>query len=304
MTLFSLIENRDSFVTRIETFPEYLLTGSLQSLTSSGKFLFCGTSQINHSLYHRDRFNQETTQHYYYYESPDGIQVSQNLSASLEFYDAMSTNEPRARVCKMLDDFYFTSQSDGSGSGFYGSQVEILSIPRAYYGSSFKNFVCVEKHLTNGTRVTWDDGKGNVFACDDRCEDTHLVGKAFYSEGIIYVRSDPAHFPNAVSSPWIDDSALCVEISFTGSHNIYTQNIFCHIPQYEANFSNNESAFTTTSNGEKVKILSGSDDRTFFTGVALYDEEYKLVGTAKFASPIRKKLNDKLLAKIRIDLSL
>jgi hypothetical protein len=72
---------------------------------------------------------------------------------------------------------------------------------------------------------------------------------------------------------------------------------------HEMNFSNNESAYTTASNGEQIKLYTGSEDKVWISGIGLYDKEYRLVGSAKFASPIRKLPNDKLLAKLRIDVA-
>jgi len=123
------------------------------------------------------------------------------------------------------------------------------------------------------------------------------IGNIFYSEGIAFLTN------SLFTGSWpITSSDITYEISFTGSNNIYVQNVFCHIKDHEANFSNNESAYTLAENNEKIKIYTGSEDKTWITGIGLYDKEYKLVGATKFASPIRKLPNDKLLFKLRIDL--
>jgi len=304
MTLFSLVENRDTFVTRIETAPEYLLIGSRSLSIISGVHYFCGDALIRDSLYYRDRYNPSSSLHYYYYTTPDSIPTSQDLSASLVVYNSVASSEPRARVCKNLDSYYFLSMSDGSGSGFYGSQIDILSIPRAYYGKEFKNFVCVEQNLLNGIRTTWDDGKGNVYVCTDRCGDSpRLVGKAFYSEGILFVRTDPTLGLESTYAPWMDSDSFCIQVSFTGSYDIYTLNILAHIGEHVANFSSNETSWTTAANGEKVKLFSGSNDRTFISQINLYDEQMKCIGTAKVASPIRKLPSDRLCMKMRLDIA-
>lgn len=303
MTFFPLLPNKDVFVTRIEASPEYLLIGNKTTTTSSIHFRFCGSVMSTDYLVYRDYHNSSSVYHTYYYDTPEN--PLPRVTASLMFYNTVNTTtDSRARVVKMLDDFYFMSESMGSGSGFYGSSIDILSIPRAYFGKSFKNFVSVENDLIHGQRIIYDDGDGNVYAeySTANCG-PFLVGKAFYNEGIIFVRSDPLlDSGHAVHYPWINTGSICCEISFTGSNNIYVQNVFCHLDAYDANFSQNATSYLTAANGEIVKMFSGSDDRIFITGIGLYDENYKLIAVAKTSKPIRKLPSDKLLFKIRYDL--
>jgi hypothetical protein len=136
--------------------------------------------------------------------------------------------------------------------------------------------------------------------CMHACPNTNIekVGNIFYNEGIAFITN------SLFVSNWpITSSNITYELSFTGSNNIYVQNIFCHMKDHEMNFSNNESAYTTASNGEQIKLYTGSEDKVWISGIGLYDKEYRLVGSAKFASPIRKLPNDKLLAKLRIDVA-
>jgi hypothetical protein len=302
MIFFPLLPNKDVFVTRIEASPEYLLVGSSTVTTGSFAFYFCGPTSITDYLVYRDYYNPSNVYHTYYYDTPGN--PLPRLTASITFYNSVDTTTSRAHVAKMLDDFYFMSESLGSGSGFYGSSIDILSIPRAYFGKSFRNFVSTENDLIHGQRTIYDDGNGNVYAeySTANCG-PFLVGKAFYNEGIIFVRSDPLlDSGHAVHYPWINTGSICCEISFTGSNNIYVQNIFCHLDAYEANFSQNATSYLTAANGEIVKMFSGSDDRIFVTGIGLYDENYKLVAVAKTSKPIRKLQGDKLLFKLRLDI--
>lgn len=123
------------------------------------------------------------------------------------------------------------------------------------------------------------------------------VGNIFYSEGIAFVTNS-----EIVEYETPAFSYITYELSFSGSNNIYVENIFCHVKDHEANFSNNPSAYTLAENNEKIKICSSSEDKTWISGIGLYDKEYRLVGAAKLASPIRKLPNDKLLFKLRIDI--
>jgi hypothetical protein len=303
MTFFPLQPNKDVFVTRIEASPEYLFVGtSSLSMGGPSAFYFCGPSLISDYLTYRDFYNSSNVYHSYYYDTPDN--PLPRLTASIKFYNGVDTTTSRAHVVKMLDDFYFMSESLGSGSGFYGSSIDIFSIPKAYYGKSFKNFVSTETDPIHGSRIIYDDGDGNVYARYPTANcGPFLIGKAFYNEGIIFVRSDPSFSTeHAIQYPWIYTGSICCEVSFTGSNNIYVQNVFCHIDAYQANFSQNATSYTTSSGGETVKLFSGSDDRVFITGIGLYDKDYNHIATAKISKPIRKLQSDKILVKLRHDL--
>ncbi|MFA5174633.1 MAG: hypothetical protein WC438_05625 [Candidatus Pacearchaeota archaeon] len=297
MTYFKLVENKDVFVTRVEANPEYNFNGNLTISTGSVYFYFCGTIQSEYV--YRDYYNTGSTYHTYYYV--DGSPILKS-TASISFYNGVDTSSNIARTIKNLDDFYFVSESCGSGSGFYGSKIDIISIPRVYFGNKFKNFMTIESDPIHGKRIIYDDGRGNVFFenCTTKCG-PFLVGKAFYNEGLIYVRSDPSLIGHAIYYSWINSESICTEIMFTGSYNIYVQNVFCHIPAYQANFSQNETAYITASNGEQVKLYSGSDDRIFITGIGLYDEDYNHIATAKISKGVRKKPSDNVLIKLRLD---
>lgn len=122
------------------------------------------------------------------------------------------------------------------------------------------------------------------------------IGNIFYSDGLAFISN------SLFTGSWpLTSSDISYEFSFTGSNNIFVENAFCHIKDHEANFSNNETAYTLAENNEQIKLYTGSEDKVWITGIGLYDKEYKLVGAAKFASPIRKLPNDKLLFKLRID---
>lgn len=299
MTFFNLQYNKDVFITRVETNPEYNLIGDISFLTDSIHFYFCGDSGCGY-LEYKDYYNTGSIQHSYYSTTVGDSELQ--LTSSITFYNNVSSTSSMAGVIKLLDSYYFVTESFGSGSGFYGQYFDIISIPKSYYGESFKNFVSIEMDPIHGQRIIYDDNNGNVFCINSiTCCGPFLVGKAFYEEGIIYLRSDPSLVGHSITYP-IFSGSMCCELNFTGSNHIYVLNSFCHVNEYKTNFSQNESAYTTASSGDQIKLYSGSDDRVFYSAMCLYDSDYNHIATCKFSKPIRKKPSDKLLFKIRLDL--
>lgn len=280
MTFYPINQN-EVFTTRIEAHPEYLIsnTGS-QYLT------------------YRDRYNTSSIYHTYYYTtSGDPLPF---YTCSIDVFNNISITSSMGGAIRSIQEYYSLIKENYGSLISYTGSICILNIPRMYYGLEFSNLVLYESGSSFGSRVTYDNGSGSLIVTHSGPAATVYqsdieIGNVFPSEGIAFV-----YCTNSFSTNFFCTSSY--QISFTGSNNIYVQNVFCHAKEYQANASNNDTAYTTASNGEKIKVLTGSDDKVFISGIGLYDENMKLIATAKFSSPIRKLPNDKLLFKLRTDI--
>jgi len=305
--MYPLDQDKDVFVTRIETFPEYLIEEQTHSECVS-------VQTMSQCLYYRDSYNTSSMQHCYYYTtegtppSPVCLPVA---SASLVFYNFVASTSSMAGAIRSLQRYYGSLYRGYDSLDSFTGSYSILSIPKAYYGKEIVkgHFDVYETLNVMGMmfpRDVKDDGSGSLFVKDFIGLTYEKAGNIFYSEGLAFLTYSSI-IPDVVSWPYNScvgggHQPLTIDVSFTGSNNIYVQNIFCHIKEFQANFSNNESAYGTNGAHEFVKMYTGSQDQTWITSVQLYDKEYKLVGVAKISSPIRKRPSDKLCIKLRNDI--
>lgn len=282
MTYYPLNQN-EVFITRIETHPEYLISD-----TGSQYLTF------------RDRYNTQTSYHTYYYTTAENPLPF--TTASISFFDSVSMSSSLGGAIKSLQEYHSSFNVGYDSLSSYTGSINVISIPKAFYGKELSNFCMIER-VSFGYRIVFDDGYGQLFVTHSAAapySGSTKIGNIYYTEGVAFV-----YFSTSFDTPyhtWPYSLASSYEISFTGSNNIYTQNVFCHLGDHVANASNNESAYITASNGEKVKLYTGSEDRVFISALGLYDKENKLVASAKFSSPIRKYPNDKLLYKLHNDI--
>ena len=328
MTFYPL-KDSDHFVTRIEAYPEWELSGTAKkpALTTPEGYQFSSSfpmtlrSYLNapgHSYYRiaSDIPERILTSSVIFYEYVNGSTVlfdsvnSSSMARTIKNLAYYYSQYPCLNFKGAYDDlanfdFYDTTITNGSRA------LVVVSIPKYYFGKEIKKgtFICIFDTKTVGGIITrgyvYDDMSGSIFVSVSSSAAPVIyygkVGNIFYNEGIVAVTGTwcssiygfPAKQTSVVSN---------YQIFFTGSYGIYTLNTFCHVGEMDGNFSNNSSSFTGSSDyGTNIKILTGSNDKTWITGVSLYDAERKMICSAKLSHPIRKKPGEKLLFKIRND---
>ena len=130
--------------------------------------------------------------------------------------------------------------------------------------------------------VYFDDAFGGIYSGS-----VH-VGSIFYQHGIVYF-----------GSKFNTTGLISVTPSFSGTHRVPVNLYLCRVPRGELNFSGNPS-YTSLVTGSNTQEASTKQPKTLITGVALYDEDYKLVGVAKLSSPILNEEETGLLFRLKL----
>lgn len=201
--------------------------------------------------------------------------------------------------------------------------LSVLDISQNFYGrqittGSFEHSLNIYSQVGIKVRIV-DDGRGSLYVSGSLTEPLsnenyagvtwRKVGEIFYSEGIISY-SDPAiialldldgfYKPYPASEDLVDVSS----ISFRGDVRITSKTFDCRLGTAEGNASNNPTYSREISSDNLGHVIETvrPDRTTYVTGVGLYNEERKLVATARLAQPIRKRETDKLDIRLSIDI--
>lgn len=209
------------------------------------------------------------------------------------------------RAIEILYDFhsrYNTAYDFNTGTY---SDVRLFHIPSMYY----------DRQITTGTvRITdWthknsgsspdvfvDDGYGSLVLSGTRTQ----WGSVFYVEGLIVMTPPTASWVIGGGTGSLTgtlsgtNAGKKIQLEFSGSHPIITKTFMCRIHESECNCSRNPS-WTKTVSGTLMR--SGSDNTTYISSVGLYNEDYELVAIAKIAQPVRKREQDRLDIRLRLD---
>ena len=169
-----------------------------------------------------------------------------------------------------------------------------------------------------------------------------VAGVVLYNEGFIYLSGswslndshteeyNPGEAPTNPAWVWFMSSGSNIPSSsfgfdFEGTERIPTVTMFAKAGKGEFNHSNNKTYVeygqnTTPSSGsdmfaEKTNLIIKNivetiyDDEdpplektTYISKIALYDEEKNLIGIAKLANPVKKRQNDNIAFKLKLDI--
>jgi hypothetical protein len=230
------------------------------------------------------------------------------FSSSFDMVSATRTglNSGYFSVIERLCTYYgtFNNNYTTTFSGTVENSIRIINIPEIFYDKEIlsQSLVLTYADTTGTIGRLYDDGFGNICSSGAAGIATgSAVGRVFYEEGIIFVRDSGSltnfGLPSATSS---------FKISFNGVHRIPTKIFRCRAPVGQLNASTNPTFYRISSvanaafRNEKEIVMD--DKKTYITTIGLYNEEYKLVGLAKLAQPIKKEYNADLLFRIRLDM--
>jgi hypothetical protein len=194
---------------------------------------------------------------------------------------------------------------------FYGRQIatgSVLIWTHAWDSASGSNF-------GSGTRYYVDDGLGRLFDVPSGSywKDAWMsgsavrVGTVFYENGLIVFTSPSASWHNeffSASYNTQEASEPNLHVQFSGSTIIQSMVFMCRMGAADVNCSNNPSFLEQSGshvNGTPKLWSRMPDPRTYITAVGLYNEERQLVAVAKIAQPIRKREQDVIDIRLRMD---
>lgn len=226
---------------------------------------------------------------------------------------------PAAPIWQPNDDRYFTTFktkiTDERNmfkvvhvpSMFYGRQIATGSIVLTCNGYSGQGIV----------RTLRDDGRGGLYVSGSLTKDIagedfrgvcwNKVGNVFYTEGLVVI-TDPSLLDFGEAAMDFDTAKTDqLQISFKGLSKTHVKTFSCRANSSELNCSRNPSFSRADDNGTADDT---SDDRylmrdetqtTWITSIAICNEENRIVAIAKLAQPIRKRPEDKINIRLRMD---
>lgn len=176
------------------------------------------------------------------------------------------------------------------------NQITFFNISNLYYGNMILpgSFMIKDVSMSGSQgaiKMTLrDDGMGNLYRADALT--THAnhnsVGNIFYSEGSVVIKSPHLYFFGKEQ----------YEISFKGVYNI-------HSTKYE--ILAGPGLLNSSSNATYTSDLRASNDPldtqpfVYISGMHFHDENMNVVAKAKFAQPIIKREEDKVLFRVAFD---
>lgn len=176
------------------------------------------------------------------------------------------------------------------------NQVTFFNISNLFYGKKILpgSFMIKDVSLTGSygsVKITLrDDGAGNLYRADSntRPATQSSVGNIFYNEGVVVIKSPHLYFFGKEQ----------FEVSFKGVQNV-------HSTKYE--ILAGPGLLNSSSNETYIPGLKASGDPqdtlpfVYISGMNFHDENMNVVAKAKFAQPIIKREEDKILFRIAFD---
>ncbi len=230
------------------------------------------------------------------YEDINGNPMTSSfqLSGVVEYILNAGLTEPYKRSINRIKNIYasasfekpesYSSASIFSNTNIASQIMSIVNIPGILYGSEIKpGSFSLMVSKSNGDPVSYvDDVYGGIYS------GSTLVGCVLYQHGIAVFGQLGDH-----------NDAVEMTAQFSGTNKIPANVYLCRAPKSSLNFSNNPS-FTTYLTSSNSYEITTKQPKTFITGVALYDENYKLVGVAKVSSPILNDEANSILFKLKL----
>lgn len=227
------------------------------------------------------------------------------FSSSIDFVNAVlsGTNSQLYETISQLYDYYSLQNSDYNltYNGSTAVNVRVVTIPAIYYDREIASgtFSASDRSGSGDGRYFYDNGRGGIYSGSVTGT---LVGNIFYAEGLVVFKA-PNLVDFALSSS--QQGNLKWNVNFKGTHRIPVKIFRCRAPAGELNCSTNPSFYTVNNDlssafrNERKVIMP--NNTTYITKVGFYDAEYRLVGVASLAHPIRKDENQDILIRVRLD---
>lgn len=155
-----------------------------------------------------------------------------------------------------------------------------------------------EEALKSGTITDAKRGIGGLVTGSDHRP--LVAGYVFYSEGlIVFTHPSGAWHSQSLAQQYADPAPAHMGVRFNGDTLMQSYVFMCRMMPADVNASNNPTFYTTDNTGRRWTYNPG---QTYITAVGIYNEERELVAVAKLAQPIRKRDEDNLDIRLRLDI--
>ena len=135
-----------------------------------------------------------------------------------------------------------------------------------------------------------DDGYGNIFRCDTSgsVATTNSIGTVYYEDGIIALKS-PHMYSFGQHNYTLD---------FEGEQNTHILELLVPVGRNQFNSSSNP-------NYNAYKPLADANEEAdsfiYLSTLNLHDSNLNVVGKARFAQPVIKRINDRYMIRVKFD---
>lgn len=199
-------------------------------------------------------------------------------------------NSPSTPNQKILNFYVFEATGDESSN-----EVVIFDIPKPFYGTSIRpgSLTLADAAITGSSgkvSITLkDDGFGSLYRADSPMPSKlNSVGNVFYNEGIVVIKSP--HLFSFGASNFLT--------SFEGTHEIINREIYAVAPKSAFNFSTNEGYQALAPTADQNET---ANNFVYISEVLLHDKNLNVVGRARIAQPIKKRIFEQLTFKLKQD---
>src|SRR6056300_146773 len=207
-------------------------------------------------------------------------------------------------VDKYINDSYISDRYSGENQYIENTQYWYNSNPvdstdylvseSIYVDESLEQYIDIDKGQQRLEII--DDGNGALILSGSELNFTDprkVVGDIIYNQGqVVFSDETVARYVSTYSRH---------KLRWKSNQPIYTYNVHCKVKDSDLNFTYNPSALSS-SNGEVVNNLTGSQFTPYVTTVGLYNDANELIAVAKTGRPIPKTQNTDMTFVVKIDL--
>lgn len=202
--------------------------------------------------------------------------------------------EEHFRPIELLSDWYHTHRYAWFPKlGDLPSTINVIHVPKMYYGRKIVPGTLRITDYSLDTSPTYfvDNSRGLVYR--EGGSSVSGSGWIFYDEGLVVLKQE-------VGSGIFTTGSVTLHVEFSGSNVIHSKVMMCRMGPGDVNASNNPSYAVQGANG--LPAPRSGKNTTYVTAVGIYNEERQLVAVAKLAQPIRKREEDRIDIRLRLDI--
>ena len=176
------------------------------------------------------------------------------------------------------------------------NEICFFDISNLYYGDQIKedSLYLVDPSLTGSDgriKITLrDNGRGGMYRCD--AEGPHPawsnVGNVLYKEGVAIVKSPPLTF----------FGKECFELKMKGEQNVHVSMINIPLAAGSFNSSSNPTYQVLSASGSPSDI---GKRFVYIDSLNIHDENLNVIARTNFAQPIKKRVEDSMLIRFKMD---
>lgn len=223
-------------------------------------------------------------------DEPLGYENIRAESRILNQSDEWATPENPTRLSYNIPAVYGRTLDNSS------DEVSIFDITKLYYGEKIRpgTLQMTDTSLTgSGGQISMtlkDDGNGNLYRSSASTTNAtwNSVGNVFYDEGIVVVKS-----PNI---PLFGKDQF--EMTFKGQHEVHVLKLHVIAPAATLNSSSNPSYIPVSAS---LNANETNPEFVAITGINFHDDNLNVIMKTKFAQPVIKRTDDRVMFRSKLD---